>query len=643
MVNARESVLVFVAILLLQAVSGIALAEQPVKPDGASNQPEGGIRSEIIVFSPGFSRGLNVLSDTDYVDLDRLLTLRRSRPVGRVYVFSHTDNSPLSQAARSEFTDNYVLSQARARKVADYIRRVLSLSADQVVATGLGPDYPVADNRMESGRRKNRRFDIFVLTPDQHDSGITLPDLVDMLREDSRKKVAAGNSIPARRVNSIASDRVTLNLNDVELSEVMAMLSRKHRVNILLSKDVSGKVSLNLYDVGIKQAIHSIARVGGYAVESKGGSYFIVNPSDAGKNGHGGVTKLQSFKVQYSKPKSIESILKNHLSRYGKITTLEDRNLLVIEELPEYLASIGKLIRELDRQPKQILIEAKILEVILDDSETFGVDWTRLFDSGDRVRTYGAQGLSLPGSPGFFLDLVTPKMDLALSALSSDGRVRTLSTPKLLALENQEASVIIGDRIGYKVTTTVNQVTTENVQFLESGVILKVKPSVDEDGRVMLDIHPEVSTGSVSEGIPSQSTTEVTTQLLVPDGKTVFIGGLMKMRLSESRSGVPILGRIPLLGRLFSAHEKTSINTETVVMITPHVIETDRTGWAVGHLQKVNETDAVLQDTATRIGRGISSRSLERLDKTAARKSIFKEWSTDGITEAWNASDENIW
>ena len=127
-----------------------------------------------------------------------------------------------------------------------------------------------------------------------------------------------------------------------------------------------------------------------------------------------------------------------------------------------------------------------------------------------------------------------------------------MSTPKLLALEDQEAEVVIGDRLGFRVTTTINQITSETIEFLESGVILRVLPSVDGRGRIMLTIHPEVSTGRVEDGIPNQVTTEVTTQMLVEDGQTVFIGGLIRRSLDQNREGVPVLGDIPFVGRVFS-------------------------------------------------------------------------------------------
>jgi type II secretory pathway component GspD/PulD (secretin) len=229
-------------------------------------------------------------------------------------------------------------------------------------------------------------------------------------------------------------------------------------------------------------------------------------------------------------------------------------------------------LNELDRQPRQILIEARILEVGLKDSESYGLDWTKIFNS--EKGAVGIQGLSNPGSPGLFFDYLSPNVDIVLNALRERSRLRTLATPKLLALEDQEAETVIGDRLGYNVTTTINNVTTTSTEFLESGVILRVRPSVDEQNRILLDIHPEVSTGSVSDdGIPNQNTTEVTTSMLVESGKTVFIGGLIKRKSEQSREGVPVLGDIPVVGMMFSNRALSTVNTELVVLITPYIVD----------------------------------------------------------------------
>ncbi len=368
------------------------------------------------------------------------------------------------------------------------------------------------------------------------------------------------------------SNRVSLTLSNVEISEAMEMLSIKERVNIVLSKDVKGEISINLYNISLREAILSIASAAGYAVEFRNNSYFILKREESGKYASSGLTELRTFKVKYSNTDDVEQILETYLSEYGNITNLPDRKMLVVEDLPPFIHRIEKLLKEIDQQPKQIFIEAKILEVTLRDTESSGLDWAKLFSSDGGSGSFGTRGLSNVLSPGLFFNLVTPNVEVALDSLFDRGRLRTLSTPKLLALEDQEAEVIIGDRLGFRVTTTINQVTSETIEFLESGVIMRVTPAVDEQGRILLDIHPEVSTGRVEDGIPNQVTTEVTTQMLVDDGQTVFIGGLIRRSLDQNKSGVPVLGGIPVVGRAFSNKSISSLNTETVVMITPYIV-----------------------------------------------------------------------
>ncbi len=370
-----------------------------------------------------------------------------------------------------------------------------------------------------------------------------------------------------------SSERFSISAKSTPIGDVMAMFSQKGRVNIMLAKEVSGDVSFNLYDVTLDEAIRAIAEIGGYAAEKRGSSYFIIDRKDVGGHSTRGLTSVRTFEVQYADPATVESVLKNHLSKFGKITVAQDRKLLVVEDMPDFLRRIAGLVKTLDRAPRQILIEAKILEVTLNDSLSYGIDWTKLFsvDPGE-IKEFGTQNLALPGSPGLFVNVVNENIDLLLTALKTDGRLRTISTPKLLALENEEASVVVGDRIGYKVTTTINQVTTESVEFLESGVILRVTPSVDDENRILLDIYPQISTATVTEGIPSKTTTEVTTRFIADNRQTIFIGGLLKNSLSEFEGGVPVLKSIPLLGRLFSSLQTVSLKTETIVLITPYIV-----------------------------------------------------------------------
>lgn len=402
----------------------------------------------------------------------------------------------------------------------------------------------------------------------------------------------------------VTNGKISLTLREVAISEVMEMLSKSAHVNILLSDDVEGDISVNLYGVGIDEAINSIATAAGYAVERRDGSYFIVNRDQAGRYSPGGPTELRTFKIQYSEPDAMKGILEKHLSSYGKITTLNQRKLLVVEDTPYFLDRIAALLRELDRRPKQILIKAEILEITLKDSESYGLEWSKLFRYDDGKGAFGLKGTSNPGSDGFFFDLVTPNIEVFLDSLRARERLRTLATPKLLALEDQPAETLIGERLGYNVTTTIDNVTTTSTEFLESGVILKVRPSVDQESRILLEIHPEVSTGTVSDdGIPNQTTTEVTTTMLVESGQTIFIGGLMRRSATETREGVPILGDIPGVGLLFSNRAINTFNTELLVLITPYIIDQTRMALDDGKAAEVSKVEGELDVQSDRVNR----------------------------------------
>jgi len=375
-----------------------------------------------------------------------------------------------------------------------------------------------------------------------------------------------------------AGDRITLGMREASLDEVMAMLARQHRVNILLGDGVDAEVSFSLYNVTLDDAIRSIANAAGYEVERRKGTYFILPEDRAGRSADGGFTTVRSIPVRYTDAAELETKLADYLSDFGNITALPDRGLLVVEDRPGFVYRISRLVSELDQRPPQVMIEAKILEISLSDEQSYGIDWTGLFTNTDRsgVGDFGTQAAAPgnSGNAGFFFNYLEPNIQVALRALEADGRVRNLASPKVVTVVNEEAEVIIGDRRGYAVTTTINQVTTESIEFLESGTILRVTPAIDDSGQILLNIHPEVSTGTVDEnGIPSQTTTEVTTQLLVPNGKSIFIGGLMRNSTTGTRNGVPILGRLPGLRWLFSTKSRVTLNTETVVIITPRLVD----------------------------------------------------------------------
>jgi len=374
-----------------------------------------------------------------------------------------------------------------------------------------------------------------------------------------------------------ATSMTSFMFRDTPIAELFEMIARRERINIVLGKGVSGNVAVSLYDMSPRDAIYAIAEAGGFQVLTRGSGYVIVSPAQAAAEPVASQKmEVRALKVQYSEPALVAEILGKYVSRGGKITVLPQRQMIVVEDTPEGMVRIIALLREIDVQPRQIMIEAKILEITLDANENFGIDWTRIF-SADGVNTVGTTGLAQRGMAGLVFNYVNKNVDVYLSALSNKGRVRTLATPKLLALENQEATTNIGDKLGYRLTTTINNVTSESIQFLETGVILRVTPSVDSDGKIVLRVRPEVSSGSVSAGIPSKKTTEVSTQMVAEDGQAILIAGLIKTSEGRRRVGIPLLGDVPGIGKLFSNNETTGSSTETIVMITPRIVRDART------------------------------------------------------------------
>jgi type II secretory pathway component GspD/PulD (secretin) len=376
----------------------------------------------------------------------------------------------------------------------------------------------------------------------------------------------------------VAGRPISMNFREQSIQEIVDILSRTERVNIILGKGVTGTISVNLYEVPLRQAVQTIAESAGYAMEERNGDYYIMDKKEVGQDYAYGTTAIKSFKVQYSDPKKVSEIVGKYLSRYGKMTLLEERKMIVVEDTPDFLNRVQRLLAEVDSEPKQIMIEAKILEISLDETESFGIDWSKIFSNGGNgLNALGTKGLTDTLQSGLFFNFFNNNIQVYLNALSTKGRVHTLSSPKLLTLENQEASTKVGKNIGYLSSTVTATSTQTEVKFLETGVILKVTPSVDEQGRIMMKIRPEVSTGNIRKengnSIPDKNTTEVSTQMLANDGQAILIGGLIKNISSRDRNGVPVISDIPIFGNLFSSTKDVVATTETIVIITPYIVK----------------------------------------------------------------------
>jgi type II secretory pathway component GspD/PulD (secretin) len=402
--------------------------------------------------------------------------------------------------------------------------------------------------------------------------------------------VGKAPAVPAAIVAQ--ADLMSYSFRDTPISELFNMISRTAHVNIVLARGVTGNVSISLYDLTVRQAIEAIAEAGGYSVTERAGGFLISDAKVAQKEMAASM-QVRALKVRYTDLKKAGEILLRQVGINGNVTVLEPTRTLVIEATEVGIARAERVLREIDGPPKQILIEAKILEITLDRSDIFGIDWTRIFNENG-PNTAGITGLATSAGPRFFFNVVNKNIDAHLTALTNKGRVHTLATPRLLALEDQEASTNVGDQLGYRLTTTINNVTSESIQFLETGVILRVTPSIDADGRIMMKVRPEVSSGSVSAGIPSKKTTEVNTQLIARDGQPVLIGGLIKSSSTYRRQGLPLLADLPLIGRAFSSTDDGGSTTETIVLITPRIVAVDGPALDALSGKKVEDAEKVL-------------------------------------------------
>ena len=364
------------------------------------------------------------------------------------------------------------------------------------------------------------------------------------------------------------TDRIDVRFKEADLVDVINMLAEKAGYNIVVGADVSGKVTFDFHGVTVQDALDAALNINGYGYEEKGGIIFI-KPSQPAQ------MLIKSYKVNYIDPSEIMAALKENSSEHGKITLNKSNNIILIEDTEEYVNRIETILKSIDVIPKQVLIEAKILEVRLGNDTQLGVDWSQVLKGGDATFTLEGANFSVPssaGTPGLFFSVATPHFNMFLDALQEKGDLKTLATPKLVVIDNKEAEIIIGGRLGYRVTTTINQVTTESIEFLDIGTMLKLTPRIGNDDNIFLSIYPKVSDGVITQGLPSETTTEVTTKVVVKDGESIFIGGLIRDRNEKTAKQIPILGDIPLIGSLFKRATNTLSKTETIIVITPHII-----------------------------------------------------------------------
>jgi general secretion pathway protein D len=274
-----------------------------------------------------------------------------------------------------------------------------------------------------------------------------------------------------------------------------------------------------------------------------------------------------------------------HGAQPVNVTADEANNALVIMASPQQYGSIQSALAQLDVAPLQVLLEAAIAEVTLTNNLSYGVQYYFQPNAQNQIvlSNSATTGAAITATyPGFSYIFAGNNIKVVLDALSTITKVQVLSSPQLMVLNNQTATLQVGDQVpilsqqAVGVTTSLGSVVN-SIVYQNTGVILRVTPRINRGGEVMMDISQEVSdvsaTTSSSIDSPTIEQRKISTTVAVQDGETVALGGLISKSKTETKSGIPFLQEIPVLGNAFRDTQDNDARTELVVLITPHVVD----------------------------------------------------------------------
>jgi len=271
---------------------------------------------------------------------------------------------------------------------------------------------------------------------------------------------------------------------------------------------------------------------------------------------------------------------------HGGVRADKRTRTLIVTDLAHNMKKVREIVDMFDRRPKQVFIEAKVVDVTLSDDFQFGVNWEHVFEGIDprfAIKTFSHPGSMVSPVGSISYKTIVPGGDLSviLQALKNVGDTKVLSNPQIAVMDGQEATIEVVEDQPYKevaIESGTTNVTGVTYLFKKVGVQLNVRPRINEDQFISVNIKPEVSQitewydGLPQEGTPVIRKSLAETTIMVRDGVTIIIGGMIKNERSERREGVPLLSSIPLLGSLFRRDGVNTVNRETIVFLTPRII-----------------------------------------------------------------------
>jgi len=522
--------------------------------------------------------------------------------------------------------------------------------------SGLAADEKRYANLMSSGNPAVTAGGVTISDPSLNQN-ISL-DLRDMEITEALKFLAvkAGlNIIPTKEV----SGRITLMVENVSLSDVFDIMLRSNKLaydkqgdiyNVMTEAEYKARHGKNFSDIrqvklfNLKYAIPEQAfnlldtlksEIGKVLLDADSGTILVIDTPKKIEDMQEALNLMDQksvirvFNLKYALAKDIEEQLKAQLDvkKVGSIKADNRTNQVIVQTLPERMEDIARLIERLDSKTKEILIDAKIIQVKLSNQLSSGVEWEGLFDLGKqygltylgtyplssvqaataswRSRKQAFEDTGYVGSypfSGTTTDYFTGKsgvateemhlgmigrhdFDTIIKYLQTLGETKILSNPKLAVINNQEAKIHVGERQAYITTTTTQSQSTttisEAVTYVDVGVKLYVTPNINEEGFITLKIKPEISSvisyleTSSKNKIPIIDTSTAETIVMVKDGSSLLIGGLSKEDKIAGTEGTPVLSKIPLVGEAFKGKDDKFTRTELLIILTPHIISGD--------------------------------------------------------------------
>jgi len=298
----------------------------------------------------------------------------------------------------------------------------------------------------------------------------------------------------------------------------------------------------------------------------------------------------QVFDLSYAKAEDVAATIEKVLTPgVGQVQYDQRSNKLIVMDTLAKLNDIAEMMIHLDRKEKEVLVEARIVQVTLTDGFRMGIDWDQLLpDTEDFSFTSGFGGLGSDVSKKATLTIGTLNSDnyaIVIEALEEMGHTSVLSNPRVAVVNNEEAKILVGTTKPYITSSTTqadgSSITAETVNFIDVGVKLFVTPQIHHDGYITMLIKPEVSSAATSletsqgNSIPIVDTSEVETTVRVKDGVTIVIGGLIKEEKVNDIEQLPLFGRLPIIGRAFRNETRSKVKTEIVIFLTPRIITGD--------------------------------------------------------------------